>query len=154
MGQAFTTQLQEPFHSERVENLAYYHKSILGSNNKMLCWHKNLYPYPNVGCPQFCFKHKCVVCMGICMEKQPISFWGMGMENQPKFNFFLHFPLIYTKSDSAVTGASWYDHYSPQWGALVYTPWGSMENKLFSCSVLWPNKVPKKRVVTLGKAKN
>ena len=82
---------------------------------KMLCWHKNFDPYPNVGCPQFCFKQKCVVCMGICMGKQPILFWGMGMDNPPKFNFFLHFPLTYPKRDPTMTRAC----ASFQWSTFI-----------------------------------
>ena len=87
----------------------------------MLCWHKNLDSYPNVVCLQFCFEQKFTICMGLCMGKQLILVCGLGMENPPKFDFFLYFLLIHPKSDSAMTGASRYDNYSPQWGPLLYT---------------------------------
>ena len=54
------------------------------------------------------------------MGKQLILVCGLGMENPPKFDFFLYFLLIHPKSDSAMTGASRYDNYSPQWGPLVH----------------------------------
>ena len=34
----------------------------------------------------------------------PILFLGMGLENPWKFNFFWHFPLVYTNIDSTITG--------------------------------------------------
>ena len=97
----------------------------------MLCWHKNLDSYPNVECLQFCFEQKFTICMGLCMGKQLILVCGLGMENPPKFDFFLYFLLIHPKSDSAMTGASRYDNYSPQWGPLVYTQSATLHSGLF-----------------------